>query len=128
MIHQSRLINWFLELVKINTQSIFPLEQYPGNPMELKAVSYIKESLSFLKSAEFQQFDHGSLLISMEATEGFESQQILVGFLGTWENIGTKEEIFIPANFAAGGTDGGMINVLELLADILTTYIENLSS
>lgn len=72
MPEHNRLIQWFLDLVQIDTQSIFPINERPSNPSEMEAITYIKEALAHIVGCEVKQYDYGTLVITIPAIEGFE--------------------------------------------------------
>ena len=73
MSEHTRLIQWFLDLVQIDTQSIPATDKHPSNPIELKAISYIQEALVHIAGCEVKQYDFGTLVLTIQATDGFEA-------------------------------------------------------
>ena len=73
MSEHTRLIQWFLDLVQIDTQSIPATDKHPSNPIELKAISYIQEALAHITGCEVKQYEYGTLALIISASMGFES-------------------------------------------------------
>lgn len=77
MSEHTRMVKWFLDLVQIDTKSIPAVDVHPSNPSEMEAISYIREALAFFKNCEVKQYNHGTLAITLQATEGFESLPVI---------------------------------------------------
>ncbi|MFC1598051.1 M20/M25/M40 family metallo-hydrolase [Patescibacteria group bacterium] len=65
----SRVVEMFLDLVRINTRSKQGVEEHPSTPGQLEAISWIREHMEGLGYA-CQQFDWGTLMVTIPASAG----------------------------------------------------------
>ena len=77
MSEHTRLVQWFLDLVQIDTHSIPATDEHPSNPAELEAIAYIRTALAHAAGCEVKQYDHGTLVLTIPATEGSESLPVI---------------------------------------------------
>ena len=77
MSEHTRLVQWFLDLVQIDTHSIPATDEHPSNPAELEAIAYIRTALAHAAGCEVRQYDHGTLVLTIPATEGSESLPVI---------------------------------------------------